>query len=58
MLRHMEHEKFLESLDRETRLVLVLVAGILQGLNQRLDAKEAVAEACKVVSAVFPEKKE
>lgn len=58
MLRNMEHEKILETLDRETRLVLVLVAGTLQGLNQKLDAKEVVAEACKVVSAVFPEKKE
>lgn len=58
MLRHTEHEKMLATLDHDTRLVLVLVAGILQALNQKLDAKEAVAEACKVVAAVFPEKKE
>lgn len=58
MLRHMEHEKILEALDHEARLVLVLVAGILQAMNQKLDAREAVAEACKVFSAVFPEKKE
>lgn len=58
MLRQVEHEKILEALDRETRLVLALSACIIQALNQKLRAEEAVDDACKIFTAVFPEKKE
>lgn len=58
MLRQVEHEKILEALGPETRLVLALSAYIIQALNHKLSAEEAVTDACKVFSVVFPEKKE
>lgn len=58
MFRHMEHEKILEALDRETCLMLALSACIIQALNHKLSAKEAVADACKVFALVLEEKKE
>lgn len=58
MLRNVEHEKILKALDHETRIVLALSACIIQALNQKFCAEEAIAEAWKVFSAVFPEKKE
>lgn len=58
MLEQTDHEKILEVLDRETRLVLALSACIIQALNHKLSAKEAITDACKVFAAVLPEKKD
>lgn len=58
MLRKVCDKKVLESLDHETRLVLVLSACVIQALNQKFDAQGAVNEACKIFFAVFPEKEE
>lgn len=58
MLRNADGKKVLKSLDPETRLVLALSACIIQALNQKFDAEEAVNEACKIFFAVFPEKEE
>lgn len=58
MFEQMEHEKSLKALDPETRLVLALSACIIQALNHKLSAKQAVADACKVFAAVLPKKKD
>lgn len=58
MLRQVEHEKVLKSLDRETRLSLAHAACIMLALNQRLCAEDAITNAWKVFSVVFPEKEE
>lgn len=57
MLREMEHEKNLEAFDRETRLALALSACIMLALDKKLSPRDAIADACKVFSAVLQEKK-
>lgn len=58
MLKQVELEKNLKGLDRETRLLLAHAACIMLALNQRLCANDAITNAYKVFSAVFPDKKE
>lgn len=58
MFGHLEHEKFLEALDPETRLFLALSACIIQAQNHKLSAREAVGDACKIFAVVFAQKKE
>lgn len=57
MLREVEHEKNLESFDRPTRLVLAHAACIMLALDRKLCFREALAEACRIFAAVFPEDK-
>lgn len=56
MLRNVNHKKILQALDRESRLALAFSACIILALDRRLGVKEAVSDACKVFSEVFPEK--
>lgn len=58
MLSHVEHEKILKALDRETRLDLAHSACIMLALDQKLCPKQAIADACRIFAAVFPEKEE
>lgn len=57
MLREVRHKKILEAFDRETRLAVAHSACIMLALDQKLSPNDAVADACKVFSSVFPEKK-
>lgn len=56
MLPNVNDQRILHALDRESRLVLALSACIILALDRKLIAKEAVDNACKVFSEVFPEK--
>lgn len=57
MLRKVEHEKNLKSFDRHTRLVLAHAVCIMLALDKKLCPGEALAEACRIFAAVFPEDK-
>lgn len=57
MFSHVEHEKILKALDRETRLALAHSACIMLALDQKLCPKQAI-DACRIFAAVFPEKEE
>lgn len=58
MLREVEHEKNLKSFDRDTRLALAHSAFIMLALDKKLCPRDALADACRIFSAVFPEDKE
>lgn len=58
MLRNADDKKVSQALDHETRLFLALSVCVIQALNQKFNAMEAVNEACKIFFVVFPEQED